>query len=327
MPASIQIRKVTTIFAIYWITLIYVLAAQVWWFVALNRMNDQMTALKLEQVSPKDPEQAKKHEALISEQKRKRAQYIGEGITFLLLILTGAVSAFQAIRRQFKLSQQQQNFMMAIAHELKTPIAVTILNLDTLHKRKLPEDIQHKMISSTLEEANRLNGLCSNLLLTGQLEAGKYQLSAEEVNLSELLEETIHQYAARFDKLQLHTHVQEELVFNGDRILLQMAFSNLIDNAIKYSPKDKAIDVELGEEGKEIVLKVKDQGKGIPESEKSLVFKKFYRGGNENAKVVKGTGLGLYLTKEIVSYHGGTISVYDNTPMGIIFEVRFKESA
>jgi two-component system, OmpR family, sensor histidine kinase CiaH len=327
MPASIQIRKVTTIFAIYWITLIYVLAAQVWWFVALNRMNDQMTTLKMEQVSSRDSDYARKQETLVSEQKRRRAQYIGEGITFLLLILTGAVSAFQAIRRQFKLSLQQQNFMMAIAHELKTPIAVTILNLDTLHKRKLSEEIQHKMISSTLEEANRLNSLCSNLLLTGQLDAGKYKLSEEEVNLSELLNETIHQYAARFDKLKIHCDVQEDLVFSGDKILLQMAFSNLVDNAIKYSPKDKPIDVELSRQNQEIVLKVKDQGKGIPENEKNLVFKKFYRGGKENSKVVKGTGLGLYLTKEIISYHHGNIAVYDNTPGGIIFEVRFKDTA
>ncbi|MFX9696122.1 histidine kinase dimerization/phospho-acceptor domain-containing protein, partial [Acinetobacter baumannii] len=82
---------------------------------------------------------------------------VGEGVTFLALIIIGAVFVFRATRRQLKLSQQQQNFMMAVTHELKTPIAITQLNLETLQKRKLEEDKQQKLISNTLQEARRLN--------------------------------------------------------------------------------------------------------------------------------------------------------------------------
>ncbi|WP_457848411.1 histidine kinase dimerization/phospho-acceptor domain-containing protein, partial [Staphylococcus aureus] len=91
--------------------------------------------------------------AIEEAKKRKTAQYVGEGVTFLALIIIGAVFVFRATRRQLKLSQQQQNFMMAVTHELKTPIAITQLNLETLQKRKLEEDKQQKLISNTLQEA------------------------------------------------------------------------------------------------------------------------------------------------------------------------------
>jgi len=133
-----------------------------------------------------------------SEEKRKSTAYIGEGAIFLLLILAGAVLVFRMVGRQLKQTQEQQNFMMAITHELKTPIAVAKLNLETLQKRKLDEVQQRRIILTTLQETNRLNALCNNLLLSSQMEAGGYQVTDEEINFTELVDTCCNEFRNRF---------------------------------------------------------------------------------------------------------------------------------
>ena len=132
-------KKIRYIFFIYWFLLAYIIAALVWWFIELNRQNEQMTIFELQQLQPGQQQYNDQVRNVQQIQKRKTAQYFGEGLTFFLLIAAGAVFVFRAVRRQLKISQQQQNFMMALTHELKTPIAVTKLNLETLQKRKLEE--------------------------------------------------------------------------------------------------------------------------------------------------------------------------------------------
>ena len=257
-------------------------------------------------------------------EKRKTAQYIGEGATFLLLILAGAVFIFRAVRQQLKSSQQQQNFMMAITHELKTPIAVTKLNLETLQKRKLEDGQQQKLIQNTIQEANRLNALCNNMLLSSQIDAGGYSITKEEINFTELVNQCLLDCNIRFPKRHIDKLIDEEIFLNGDRLLLQMGINNLLDNAIKYSPKETSLKILLNQANNEIRLSVKDEGKGIDDVEKKKVFDKYYRTGNIATKGAKGTGLGLYLTKKIAEQHNATISLIDNTPGGSNFTIIFR---
>ena len=140
---------------VYWVLLTYMVAALLWWFIALERQNRDITYIRLSELKKDDPAYFANSLQIQEAQKRKTAQYVGEGSTFLALILLGAVFVYRATRRQLRMSQQQQNFMMAITHELKTPIAVAQLNLETLQKRKLDEDTQRKLITNTLQEANR----------------------------------------------------------------------------------------------------------------------------------------------------------------------------
>src|SRR6476659_3506850 len=169
---------------VYWLLLVYMVAALCWWFIALDKQNHNIADIRLAEINRNTPAYQSKQTDIITTRNRKTGQYIGEGITFLAVILVGAVFVFRATRRQFRLSRQQQNFMMAITHELKTPIAVTQLNLETLQKRKLDPEMQQKLISNTLEEANRLNVLCNNILLATQLEAG-YASSMQEINFTD----------------------------------------------------------------------------------------------------------------------------------------------
>jgi len=314
-------KKLNTIFIIYWVLLAYIIAALVWWFVALNKQNKQMAIYKMQQLNTTSISYTKDIQQLKNQQKRKTFQYLGEGITFFLLILAGAIFIFRAVRKQLRFSKEQQHFMMALTHELKTPIAVATLNLETLQKRKLEEPQQQKLIQNTLQEANRLNTLCNNMLLSSQIDASNYSLTNEDVNLSELVETSIAEYKNRFSSHQFIKNINENNFIIGDRMLLQIAVNNLIDNAIKYSPKESEILINLFVRNNQITLQVIDKGKGISQLDKQKIFDKFYRVGNAATKEAKGTGLGLYLTKNIIGKHKGNISVTDNLPNGSNFEI------
>lgn len=321
-----KIKKLRFIFILYWILLAYIIAALVWWFIALNRQNEVMADYKKAELNTQLPTYNKDLAKIQDAAKRKEAQYIGEGVAFFLLIAAGAVFVFRAARRQLNFSLQQQNFMMALTHELKTPIAVTKLNLETLQKRKLDEQQRERLIQTTLQEANRMNTLCNNMLLSSQIEAKGFHMSEEEISLSELAQECVQDFITRFAGKKIHSNIQENIYVHGDRLLLQMAVNNLLDNAIKYSTRETAITIVLSQKENTIDLQVKDEGKGIEEEEKKKIFDKFYRVGNAATKAAKGTGLGLFLTKKIVKEHNGNISVTDNIPSGCIFTITLQSS-
>jgi len=316
-------HRLAVVTTVYWVLLLYILAALLWWFIALNRQNNYMAEMRLTEINKEDPQYRHKTEIIKEEHTRKTAQYIGEGTAFLAFILIGAVFVYRATRRQFRLSQQQQNFMMAVTHELKTPIAVTRLNLETLQKRKLEPGKQDKLIANTLQEANRLNTLCNNILLTAQLEGGAYQSAKQEVNFSRLVLECGKDARSRYPQRDIQLAVCENIYLAGEELLLQMLVNNLVENALKYSPKDGMITIGLNEENKKVHLKVSDTGPGINDEEKKKVFGKFYRTGDENLRKTKGTGLGLYLCRKIVQDHKGQITITGNQPKGSIFTVTF----
>lgn len=319
-------RRLVLITSVYWFLLLYMLAALVFWFISLHLQNNKIIDLKLQQISRTDPQYAQKVARVNDEKRRKSAQYLGEGSTFFLVILVGAVFVYRATRRQIRVSQQQENFMMAVTHELKTPIAVTQLNLETLLRRHLDEETREKLIRHTLQEANRLNQLSSNILLASQLEGGKYKTFKQEVNLSELVMEVIRDYSNRYPLRHITSLVQPEIFIMGEALLLKMLLNNLVENALKYSAKEKQIRVELEPVQHTIELRVVDEGMGIPSQEKAKIFTKFYRVGNENTRKTQGTGLGLYLGRKIAKAHQAQLSVRDNHPQGSIFIVTFKHA-
>jgi signal transduction histidine kinase len=319
-------KKLLSIFILYWFLLAYILAALIWWFIALTRQNQQMAQYELQQLDKTDSNYPATVNKIRSFEKRKTAQYVGEGVTFFLLIIAGAVFVFRAVRRQLKNSQEQQNFMMALTHELKTPISVAMLNLETLQKRKLDEQQQQRLLQTTLEETNRLNTLCNNMLLSSQIEAGRYGITNEETNISELIAKCVQDFVNWYPQSIINSNIKDNLFIEGDRLLLQMLANNLIDNALKYGAKELPVTITLSETKDKIIFQVKDKGKGVAADEKEKIFSKFYRVGNAATKAAKGTGLGLYLSKKIAEQHNADISVTDNIPSGAIFTVTLNSS-
>ncbi|MCP9750471.1 sensor histidine kinase KdpD [Ferruginibacter sp. HRS2-29] len=320
-------KKIQLIFVIYWILLAYIIAALIFWFTALMQQNQQMTTFKLQRLKSEEVNYPEQYLRIEDEKRRKTAQYIGEGSIFLLLILAGAIFIFRAVRRQLRQSHEQQNFMIAITHELKTPIAVTKLNLETLQRRKLDETQQQRLIHNTVQEANRLNTLCNNMLLSSQIEAGGYRGVDEEASWTNIVTECCQDFTTRYPDRQLQQQIAEDVFVIGDQLLLQIVVNNLVENALKYSPKDSTVTVVLEKKSNIAVLKVIDSGVGIAREERKKVFQKFYRIGNEATKRAKGTGLGLYLTKKIVTTHKGTINISDNPGGGSIVTVSLKAEA
>lgn len=317
-------KKIQRVILIYWVLLAYIVAALVWWFIALNRQNEQMSFYKMQDVRSDDFLYKEKVEKIQKDKHTKTIQYLGEGGTFLLLIFGGAIFVFRAVRRELRINADQQNFMMAITHELKTPIAVTKLNLETLQKHKLAETQQQKLLTNTLEETNRLDALCNNLLLSSQIEGGGYKATHDEQNFSLLVNDCINECITRYPKRLIYKNIATETYVNGDPFLLQIAINNLMENAIKYSPKEKPIAVILEKNTTRAVLKIIDEGPGISDSEKQKIFLKFYRMGNEATKRAKGTGLGLYLASSIAKTHEGNIIIENNPQGGSIFVFSLK---
>ena len=308
---------------VYWFLLAYIIAGLVWWFIELQTQNRQMVSYQLQELKMDDPGYETKFDRIAAEQQRKTAQYVGEGSTFLLLILIGAIFVYREVRRQIRLQLQQQNFMMAVTHELKTPIAVTKLNLETLQKHRLDEQKQQKIIQTALRETDRLDNLANNILVASQLEGGGYTLSKERLDLSDLVSRILQDLSRRYPDRKWEEDIDPECLLSGDPLLLQMLVSNLAENALKYSPRDGVIHLLLKKKGRHITLAVKDEGPGIPDEEKKKIFNKFYRMGQEKTRSAKGTGLGLYLCRKIAQDHKATIKVSDNSPVGSIFTVVF----
>ncbi|HEY0751475.1 MAG TPA: ATP-binding protein [Chitinophagaceae bacterium] len=318
-----QLRIVTVVF---WAFLFYIVAALGWWLISLEQQNKNLHELRRHELSIQSLSTADNNaelERIRESEKRNSVKYIAEGITFFLLIFFGAVYIWRLIKKQFFVQLQQQNFMMAVTHELKTPLAVARLNLETLQKHQLDPEKQKRVIDMTLQETLRLDTLINNILISSQFEGGAYRTVKEELDLSELTEEVFQQFHVRYPHRKVISEIEHDIDMNGDPLLMKLLISNLLENANKYSPKEQPVELKLSKKNNKITLQVTDQGWGISDEEKEMVFEKFYRAGREETRTTKGTGLGLYICKKIAENHNGIITIKDNEPQGSIFTVTF----
>ncbi len=304
----------------------YIIAALVFWEFSLQKQSgliyeQEVTILKSRVDSAAQPATyITELEQLNRKHSGRTKQYIGEGSAFLIVILIGAVIVYSSFARRIMLSRQQNNFMLSVTHELKSPIAAMKLNMQTLEKHQLSEAQRKQLLDRCIKESNRLNDLCSNMLFASQLEGRQYKPANESFLLSEQVEDAVTDYALRYPR-KFEQDIMPGIRMTGDKIMLQMAINNLLENAVKYTPADKPILITLENNNGNAIISVADQGSGISDPEKKKIFNKFYRVGNEESRKSKGTGLGLYLTNKIVMQHKGRITVKDNTPNGSIFEI------
>ena len=145
----------------------------------------------------------------------------------------------------------------------------------------------------------------------------------EDLDLYDLLKDRLTEFRSRYPERIFTESIEPDMEIKGDALLLQMMINNLLENSIKYSPKETPVHARLDKTGKGIQLQISDEGIGIPEEERKNVFKKFYRIGNEATRKTQGTGLGLYLCRTIASYHKADITMTDNKPRGSSFAVTF----
>jgi two-component system sensor histidine kinase CiaH len=311
----------------YMLLLLYIVAALVWWFISLSRQNDMMRDFKITNLNATINKNTSalyyvELNKINTDYRRNKGKYLGEGSIFLLLIFVGAAFLYRSVRKQFYMQQQQQNFMMAVTHELKTPISVAKLNLETLQKYSLDPERQKKLIKMTLQETARLDFLTNNILIASQLEeGGGYKSSKEEIDLSDLVTDCVSNFGSRFPERVFIKQIEQGTDVKADPLLLQILINNLLENAIKYSSKESPVTALLQKNNSLITVNIIDSGPGIPDDEKKNIFTKFYRIGNENTRKTQGTGLGLYLCRKIARDHNGDITVTNNSPHGSNFTV------
>lgn len=308
----------------------YILLQFIWWEVLLVNQNGKIIneKQKLIELSSTNDAQLKREIALLHHKKSMQTvMIVSEGTVFLLLLLFGIFKIKQAHDREMALNNQQKNFFLSITHELKTPIAATKLQLQTIQKQKLDESTQQELIANALKETERLNFLIDNVLLASRMDAGEFAFKLDKLNLSDLVKTIMERYYKKEIATKEITLKLEENLFSFiDENAFPSVITNLVDNALKYSSAKKEITIELKSEKNKAFLKVMDNGIGINDLEKDKVFMKFYRTGNEETRNAKGTGLGLFIVKYILSMHQAKLTVKDNSPIGTIFEIQLNEA-
>lgn len=317
-------KKTTLIFTVL---VGYIVLQFLWWEVLLVRQSNQIIneKQKLAALSSTDDNIIKRDIQALQDKKTKRLYMItGEGTVFLLILLFGIHKVRQSVKKETQLAQQQKNFILSVSHELKTPIAATKLQLQTLLKHDLDREKQKELLNNALSETERLGKLVENVLMANQIENDNLLAHKENVDLSEFTEKTIKRYFADYiHSGNLKINIAPGIQYDIDKDLYPSILINLIENAIKYSYDDITIAVTLASFHKKPLLQITDQGSGISDEDKQKVFQKFFRAGNENTRKAKGTGIGLFIVKHICDLHQAKITVLNNTPKGSIFQIQF----
>lgn len=313
---------------LFYLLVAYILLQFIWWEILLVKQSRQIfdSKEKLLALGTTNPE-VLKNELIQLQKKRDNYIYmiIGEGTIFLIFISIGILRVYNSHQREKEISRQQKNFLLSVSHELKTPLATTKLNLQTLIKRELPKETQIQFLETSLHENERLTQLIENILISTRLDDVENKTNllahAEETNISQLITVTLTKSFTQEQQQRIVCHLDENVKLKTDSAIFPSIIINLVENALKYS-SDK-IDVVLKKNVNCILFYVADKGTTISLQEQEKVFDKFYRSGNEDVRKNKGTGLGLFIVKKLVEMHNATIRLYPNDQKGNVFEVKF----
>ena len=254
------------------------------------------------------------------------AMIMGEGSVFIFVFFVGAYSLHRSILKERKLQEQKKNFLLSVTHELKSPLASIKILLQTIQKRDLTKQQMLDFIGKSLMDIERLDDMVENMLLASKIDNRSYTFPKDKFNLSVLVDSIVNRLQitkCESNQQVIDAEIEPKVEITGDRFALTSVVTNLIENAIKYSGPCETVAVKLFSKDDKVYLQVADHGIGIAEQEKGRIFDKFYRVGSEDTRNTKGTGLGLYIVKEVLDKHQASIKVKDNRPVGSIFEVVF----
>ena len=250
---------------------------------------------------------------------------VGEGGVFLLLLFLGIWWIKKNVWQDLTRAQKEKNFLLAVTHELKTPIAAIRLNSQTLKNRKLSEEQSQDLCTDIITESNRLETLVNNILLATQFEQNTVLGNWQKTDLSALVEAQIKRFQQLFPERTVNSNIHSNVFLQAEENMLVSLLFNLLENANKYSPVSEPISVLLKGSEHIVLMEISDFGIGIPNEERKSIFEKFHRVGNEETRSQKGTGLGLYIVKEICKAHKAEITISDNSPCGSRFQITFSK--
>ncbi|HQZ68412.1 MAG TPA: HAMP domain-containing sensor histidine kinase [Planctomycetaceae bacterium] len=227
--------------------------------------------------------------------------------------------------KEIQLNRRQSNFVDSVTHELKTPIAALRLYLDTLIMREPDAKDRQEFYGTMNSELTRLDELINQLLEVARLDAVGHQREAEAVQLEDMLR-SCAEAACLHHKQEVSEVFHFEispLALTSRRMLLEMIFGNLLDNAVKYGGRPPRVTVHAFARGRDrVVVRVRDNGPGVAPEDRRRIFQLFFRGSDELQRTKTGTGLGLYIVRTLVGMLKGRVAVVDaESGAGSVFEV------
>ena len=264
------------------------------------------------------------HLKLLTKLESKKKAWILEGLTMGIITIIIGIAMFVYLDRVVRLNQQQNNFLLAVTHELKTPIAASNLALQTAIKRPDPL-IVSKMISMAQSNISRLSQMVEQILMATRFENKFTDPQKVSINLNEFTNKTLKSIElSDVDFQRIEINIDTSIQMNADEQMISTVIVNLVNNAIKYSDGEGDIKIQAFKNGNNLTIEFSDNGIGIPDNEKKNVFQKFYRVGEEKTRTKPGSGLGLFLVKRITEIHGGKVAIENNTPKGTKFTLTFQ---
>ena len=289
---------------IFYVLSVYVVVQFVWWGYHLIELTQEISEESL----------------LVS---NRITMVLGEGAVFLLLLMLGLWKIRKSIKKELKVTRGQKNFLLSVTHELKTPLAANKLYIQTVAKRDLSEEKNKELLGKAIEENKRLEKMIDKILNASRLENKSLPLSKEKFNLKTLLLDISARYMSINPTYSIQLEDSRDIELFADKFLIETMLNNLVENAVKYGG-NSTIHLSCSRDENFIEIKVKDGGNGIDKELRNDIFEKFFRGGDEDTRTTKGTGLGLYIVAQIAKLHEGSVRYTDNDPQGSTFQILLK---
>lgn len=242
-----------------------------------------------------------------------------------LFLAGGILLTYRNVAKEMALAKLKSDFVSNVSHELRTPLSLIRLYAETLELGRIQGQEKHQEYFSIIrKESERLTALINNILDFSRIESGKKEYSFQETNLAELVRDALESYRYQIEQLgfTFKATIADDLPpLRVDREAIARSLLNLVNNAVKYSPDEKFLGVNLYRANSWVKLEVIDRGIGIPRSEQPKIFEKFYRVGNSLVHNTRGSGVGLSLVRHIVQAHGGQVWVESSPGQGSKFTI------
>jgi len=257
----------------------------------------------------------------------KKSFYFWTILTILILLTFGTVLVVRTVTHEMEILRLKSDFVSSVSHEFKTPITAIKTLIERLQKGKVSSlDKRKKYYSIISKDVNKLSSLVRNILDYSKVDAQKKRYYFQKTDIGLQIKEEIADFKKDkiYEKIKIKTHIESNLPsLCIDREAFSLALSNLLENAVKFSPDQKAVSVKAKKEGDTIRIDVTDKGLGIDPSEMDQIFDKFYQVKNKEQKSLRGTGLGLTLVKHVMDAHEGKVQVKSQKGKGSTFSLIF----
>jgi signal transduction histidine kinase len=263
--------------------------------------------------------------AFVAEMRERRRLFWGGLAVTAALVLAAGYAIIRSVSRELQVARLQGDFVSAVSHEFRTPLASLCHLSELLVEGRVPTDQRRLEYYQALRrESERLRRLVESILDFRRMEVGAREYRFEKLDTTALVRNVAEEFAqeVRDRGYAVAVQVKESLPHvQADREALSRAIWNLLDNAVKYSPDYRTVEIQASQSNDQVAICVRDHGLGIPRSEQERIFEKFFRASSAKAAGVRGTGLGLAMVRHIVAAHGGQLDVESRPGEGSTFTI------